>query len=187
MGGGASRHSAGHEPSPQPAPAQWLPFGVLRRPHGTQGEILLAPYNVGADRSWTSALPVRVRWVKAERILDLEVVASRPVKDGFLIRFASPQNRESLADLVGGDVQLERQHLPALSNAEFYVEDVLGFDVWLARGVRLGSVRGTFWNGAHDVMSVVGDDGQETFVPVLSEFVLSVDTSARRLTVDLHE
>jgi 16S rRNA processing protein RimM len=125
--------------------------------------------------------------VKDERVLALDVVASRPVKDGFLIRFASPENREALADLVGGEVQLERQQLPALSSAEFYVEDVLGFDVCLAHGGRLGSVRGTFWNGAYDVMSVVGDDGQETFVPVLPEFVLSVDVAARRLTVDPHE
>jgi 16S rRNA processing protein RimM len=187
MSGGASRHAAGHEPSPQAALAEWLPFGVLRRPHGTRGEILLAPYNVSADRSWTNALPVRARWVKAERVFDLQVVASRPVKDGFLIRFASPSNREALADLVGGEVQLERHRLPALSNAEFYVEDVLGFEVWLANATRLGSVRGSFWNGAYDVMSVVADDGRETFVPVLPEFVLSVDAAARRVTVDLHE
>lgn len=187
MAGGASRHAAGQEPSPPAAPEQWLPFGVLRRPHGTRGEILLAPYNAAADGAWMRVLPVRVRWSKSERLRDLDVVASRPVKDGFLIRFASPDTREALAELVGGEVQLERQQLPPLAGAEFYVEDVLGFEVCLADGRRLGSVRGTFWNGGHDVMSVIGDDGQETFVPMLPEFVLNVDLPARRLTVDTHE
>lgn len=187
MDGGASRQAAGHEPSPQAALAQWLPFGVLRRPHGTRGEILLAPYNADADRAWTRILPVQVRWAKLGRVLDLQVVASRPVKDGFLVRFASPDSREALAELVGGEVQLERHRLPALADAEFYVEDVVGFEVRHPDGRRLGRVRGAFWNGAYDVMSVVGEDGQESFVPALPEFVLGVDVSARCVTVDPHE
>lgn len=187
MDGGASRQAAGHEPSPKAALAQWLPFGVLRRPHGMRGEILLVPYNADADRAWTRTLPVQVRWAKLGRMLDLQIVASRPVKDGLLIRFASPDSREALAELVGGEVQLERHRLPALADAEFYVEDIVGFEACLPDGRRLGKVRGTFWNGSHDVMSVVGEDGQESFVPALPEFVLSVDAGARRVTVDPHE
>jgi 16S rRNA processing protein RimM len=165
----------------------WLGFGALRRPHGTRGEILLAPYNPDADRGWTATLPVRIRWVKAEQACELEIVALRPVKDGFLVRFASPATREALADLVGGEVQLARQRLPELSVGEFYVEDVVGWEVCRADGTRLGNVRGSYWNGAYDVMSVVADDGEERFVPMLPGFVLSVDTPARRLTVDAHE
>lgn len=187
MDGGARRHAAGHEPLLQDQPLHWLPFGLLRRPHGTRGEILLAPYNPGADRNWTRVLPMRVRWVKSGRTLDLDIVSCRPVKDGFLIRFASPEDREALSELVGGEVQLERQCLPALAEAEFYVEDVVGFEACLADGARLGKVRGTFWNGAYDVMSIVDDEGQERFIPALPAFVLGVDSAARRVTVELHE
>lgn len=187
MDGGGSRHAAGPGPSPTGEVSPWLGFGVLRRPHGTRGEILLAPYNGDADRGWTAHLPVRIRWVKAERAAELDIVAVRAVKDGFLIRFASPDTREALADLVGGEVQLARQRLPELAVGEFYVEDVVGWDVCRADGSSLGKVRGSYWNGAHDVMSIVGEDGEERFLPVLPGFVLSVEADSRRLTVDAHE
>jgi len=187
MDGGGSRKAAGLEPSSQAGPLPWLPFGNLRRPHGTRGEILLAPYNPDADRDWATHLPARVRLVKADRASELDIVACRLVKDGFLIRFASPDTREALADLVGAEVQLARQQLPELASAEFYVEDVVGWEACLADGGRLGKVRGSFWNGAYDVMSIVGDDGEERFLPMLPGFVLSVDSASRRLTVDPHD
>ena len=184
MGGGGSRSPAGREPSPEPA---WLPFGALRRPHGTRGEILLVPFNADADRSWANTLPARVRWVKGDRVLETQIVASRSVAGGFLVRFASAESREALADWVGGEVHLPRQGLPPLASQEFYVEDLVGCEVCLADGRRLGRVAGSFWNGAHDVMSVVADDGEERLVPVLPGFVLRFDAIVRRLTVDSHE
>jgi 16S rRNA processing protein RimM len=133
------------------------------------------------------ALPTRVRWTKGERALDLDIVGVRPVKDGLLVRFASADSREAVADLVGGEVHIARQQLPALSSGEFYVEDIAGFEVLSPGGASLGKVRGTFWNGAHDVMCVVAADGEERFLPVQPGFVLAIDASARRLTVDPHE
>jgi 16S rRNA processing protein RimM len=165
----------------------WLPFGSLRRPHGTRGEILLAPYNTQADRDWIRTLPADVRWVKGEKVLDTQIVASRSVPEGFLVRLATAETREALAALVGGEVQIPRRKLPALAGDEFYVEDIVGCDVFLPDGTRLGRVAGTFWNGAYDVMSVVTDDRQEHFVPVLPAFVLGFDGRARRLTVELRE
>jgi 16S rRNA processing protein RimM len=165
----------------------WLRFGVLRRPHGTKGEILLAPYNPDGDRKWVGALPIPARWVKDDRVLDAAILVSRRVPAGFLVRFEGVNTRAAVAGLVGGEVCLPRQHLAGLGEQEFYVDDVVGCEAYLEDGRRLGRVAGTFWNGAHDVMSIVADDGGEQFLPVLPGFVVGFDGGARRLTVDLHE
>ncbi len=89
----------------------WLLFGVLRRPHGTQGEILLAPYNPDGDGSWLGALPIPARWVKDDRGLDLAIVASRRVLAGFLVRFEGMSTRAAVAGLVGGEVRFPRGRL----------------------------------------------------------------------------
>lgn len=186
MRGGASRPPASPACAPPSEATAWLPFGALRRPHGTRGEIFLVPFNPNGDRSWASRMPVRVRWVKAGATTEIDVVAARPVAEGWLVRFATAESREAVAALVGGELQVQRQGLPALAGGEFYVEDIVGCEVYLGDGRRLGRVRGTFWNGAHDVMAVVGDDGEEQFLPVAPGFVLAFDASLRRLTVDVH-
>jgi 16S rRNA processing protein RimM len=184
--GGDGRHLTKGTPTREGAGVTWLPLGALRRPHGIRGEILLSPFNAGGDRAWIEQLPARIRWVKGPESVETELVAARPVAGGWLVRFANAESRETVAALVGGEVQIPRQGLPELGSDEFYVEDVVGCDVFAADGRKLGSVKGTFWNGAHDVMVVVGD-GEEQLVPVVSGFVLDFDAGARRITVDMHD
>lgn len=166
---------------------KWLPFGVLRRPHGVHGEILLSPYNGQGDGAWATEVPAEVRWSKGERTLVTQIVAMRKVANGWLVRLGDAASREAVAALVGGEIQLPRQRLPHLHGGEFFVEDLVGCEAWLADGRRVGVVKGSFWNGVHDVMAIVGEDGDERFLPVLPGFVLDFDAEARRLTVDLHE
>jgi ribosomal 30S subunit maturation factor RimM len=44
-------------------------------------------------------------------------------------------------------------------------------------------VQGTFWNGAHDVATVVAGDGTERLIPLVPAHVLSVDVSGRKMRV----
>ncbi|MGD0837278.1 MAG: ribosome maturation factor RimM [Polyangia bacterium] len=169
---------------------RWLPFGLLGRPHGVRGEIKLSLYNLraaGAAGVWPGGLPAEVRWIKGERAVSLRVVACRPVVRGWLIRMADLDDRNAVAELVGGEIQVRRADLPRLDGQEFFVADVVGCLACLAGGQRLGLVKGTFWNGEHDVMAIVDDEGEEHLLPVLPAFVLSFDAALRRVTVDPHE
>jgi len=165
----------------------WLPFGILRRPHGTKGEILLQPYNGCGPRLDDSVLPPRVRLAGAENIRDADLAACRSVREGYLVRFEGIVDRESAAALVGREVQLPRRSLAPLAAAEFYVEDIVGFEVFGPDSRRIGRVRGTFWNGAQDVMVVAGEDGSERLLPVVADYVRCLDRENRRLTVDPHD
>jgi 16S rRNA processing protein RimM len=163
--------------------SNWLPFGILRRPHGTQGEILLHPWNHGAPGD----VPARVRLIRGEVVRELETVAARPVREGYLVRFAGVTDRDSAALLVGLEVEVPRRGLAPLAATEFYVEDLVGCQVADAAGRPCGQVRGTFWNGAQDVMVVVAEDGSERLLPVVAEYVLAFDAKGHRLVVDLHD
>jgi 16S rRNA processing protein RimM len=165
----------------------WLPFGVLRRPHGTSGEIALAPFNASGARLDGRALPMRVLLWTAEGGAESDLVSCRPVAEGYLVRLQGHASREAVAELVGHEVHLPRAVLAPLSQEEFYVEDVVGCEVVTVSGKRLGKVAHTFWNGAQDVMTVVDDQGGEQLVPVVAEFVHSFDREQRRLVVDPHE
>jgi 16S rRNA processing protein RimM len=165
----------------------WLALGALGRPHGTRGEILFCLFNAAGVGLTVSDLPLRVQVVKAGQSVEADIVAFRPVHRGFLVRFAGVESRESVGAMVGGEVHLSRSRLAPLAETEFYVDDIVGCEVFLADGQRLGRVASTFWNGAHDVMSIVADDGNERMVPAVAEYVCSFDRANRRVIVDLHE
>jgi 16S rRNA processing protein RimM len=162
----------------------WLPFGILRRPHGIKGEIVLHPYNPTGARLHAAGLPSRVR-VGDDR--QLGVASSKAVPEGWLVRFDGIVDREAAAALVGEELSVPRRALAPLGSAEFYVEDIVGCEVFHPHGRLLGRVSGTFWNGAQDIMVVRTDDGSERLLPVVAEYVLQFDGERRRLMVDPHE
>ncbi len=167
--------------------SDWLPFGILRRPHGTKGEVFLHPHNGPDGRSDDRGLPPRVRIVGAEKARELLVAASRLVPGGYLVRFEGVADRESVAALVGQEVHVPRRWLAPLGSDEFFVEDLAGCEVLHPDGRRLGRVRGTFWNGAQDIMAVVAEDGAERLFPVVAEYVLRFDSERRLLIVEPHD
>ena len=167
--------------------SEWLPFGVLRRPHGTAGEIPLRPFNVGGSEGAAPIPPVRVRLARAQEATEANLVACRSVHGGFLVRFEGIATREAAAALAGQEIHLPRTAFAPLDGAEFFVDDIVGCEAFHIDGQRIGRIRGTFWNGAQDVMMIVGEDGSERLLPVVSEYIRRFEREPRRLIVDLHE
>jgi 16S rRNA processing protein RimM len=165
--------------------SDWLPFGLLGRPHGTKGEILLHPYNDAATGS--TVLQTRVRLTVGEEVRELQATAARQVQKGYLVCFEGIMDRDAAALLVGLEVEVPRHCLTPLYANEFYVEDIVGCEVVDVSGRSCGQVRGTYWNGAQDVMVVLSADGSERLLPVVAEHVLHFDRERGRLTVDFHE
>jgi 16S rRNA processing protein RimM len=150
-----------------------LPFGVLRRPHGTNGEILLQPARLYVADVGSGS--------------EMAVAAARLVRGGYLVSFEGIGSREAAAALSGREVRLARESLIPLGAAEFFVEDLVGCEVFRDGGRSLGKVVGTYWNGAQDIMVLAAPDGGEQLLPVLPEYVLRFDREHRLLVVDPHD
>jgi 16S rRNA processing protein RimM len=153
---------------------------VLGRPHGVGGELALRPYN---PRGRALGNLRQILLERDGRRETREVVACRPVEGGYLVRLAGIADREAAAALTLAEVRVPRAALPPLEPGEYYVEDVPGCAVEDETGASLGLAVGTFWNGAHDVVTVAGPDGREHLIPLVPDFVLTVDVGARKITV----
>jgi len=158
---------------------------VLGKPHGVRGEIGLRLFNVG------SSSLTELDTITVERDGKRETHAverARPFTGGLLIALAGIDSREQAAALTNGRVRVARSTLAPPAPGEFYVSDVPGCEVLAEDGARLGVVRETFWNGAHDVMVIDGSaapDGTvaEHLIPLVPEFVRAVDIVARTIQV----
>jgi 16S rRNA processing protein RimM len=165
---------------------QSLPFGRLGRPHGVRGEIALRPFNPDGDWLSGQTLPASVQLVRAQERRQMNLVAARPANEVLLVRLEGVDTREQAAALTNFEVWLPRATLPALDPDEFYIQDLVGCTVVDVAGRVRGTVRESFWNGAQDVLTLDGPDG-EVFVPAVAEFIREVDLDARRVVVDMHE
>lgn len=154
------------------------------------GEISLRPYN---PQGRSLAALRRIIVVRAGRREERDVTGCRPVEGGYLMRLAGVTDREAAATFTLGEVRVLRTALPPLEPGEYYVEDIPGCAVEDETGRALGVAIGTFWNGAHDVLTVVGQDGQdgqdgqegakERLIPLVPDFVLTVDARGRKIRV----
>jgi 16S rRNA processing protein RimM len=157
-----------------------LSVGVLGRPHGVRGDLYFRPHNPGS-RAFDDIGEIQV--VRDGRGARYQVASMRPVADGYIARLAGVDDRDAAAALTLAEVRVSRALLPPLAPGEYFIEDVVGCTVQGEDGRSLGVVRGTLWNGAHDVAIVDGTDGRERLIPLVPDFVLNVDAPARKMQV----
>jgi 16S rRNA processing protein RimM len=164
-----------------------LALGVLGRPHGVRGELVFHAFNPGGVQLADLDLPLAVALRRGSATRSASVVAARPFQDGALVVLEGIDSREAAAAFTGYDVCVPRAALPPLAADECYTADLIGCAVFDQEGRSRGQVMSAFWNGTHEVLSVVDPGGQETLVPVLRDFLCSIDLVNRRIVVDPHE
>jgi 16S rRNA processing protein RimM len=92
-------------------------------------------------------------------------------------------DRDQATPLLGSDIAIRREQLPALADGEYYWSDLEGLRVVNLQGIELGVVSYLFETGANDVLVVKGE--RERLIPyTLGMAVKSVDLQDGLLTVD---
>jgi 16S rRNA processing protein RimM len=118
----------------------------------------------------------------------MAVEAVQPHGKGMIARLSGVENRDQALPLVGGDIGVSRQQLPALAENEFYWRDLEGLKAVNLEGVELGTVRYLFATGANDVLVVQKDGGPEILIPFLwQRTIQAVEIDAGLIRVDWQE
>jgi 16S rRNA processing protein RimM len=92
-------------------------------------------------------------------------------------------DREVARELVGSDIAVERERLPATSDGELYWTDLEGLEVRTTTGIVLGKVDHLLATGANDVL--VLDGSPQRLIPFVSGSVVKeVDLEAGFIVVD---
>lgn len=102
---------------------------------------------------------------------------------GLIVKFAGCEERDGAARLVGCEIGVKREQLPAPAPGEYYWADLLGLQVITLNAVPLGAVKELLETGANDVLVVQGD--RERLIPfLLGSVIESVDLDAGVIRVD---
>jgi 16S rRNA processing protein RimM len=92
-------------------------------------------------------------------------------------------DRDKALLLMGWEVYITHDQLPALAKGEYYWTDLIGLDVENLEGIQLGKVDSLFETGANDILLVKGE--RERALPFIKEqTVVSIDVAERKIVVD---
>lgn len=117
-----------------------------------------------------------------------EVVGATPGRpQDIRLALRGVESREAAQALAGLVVSGEARHLTPLPDGEFYWYQLVGCVVWAHDGRALGTVRALWDTGAHDVLVVEDERGEEVLLPAAAALLREVDVAARRIVIEVPE
>lgn len=159
-----------------------IAVGRISGTHGIRGQVKLHSYS-GNIASLKAAKEARIRFSDGT---DTTVSIQRAALHGgkILLTIADYSSIEQAESLVGTELLLRRDQLPATEADEYYWHDLLGLTVETDAGEQLGSIREILETGANDVY-LVRDEAtrREYLIPAIARVIHSVNLQAGVMTI----
>jgi 16S rRNA processing protein RimM len=159
----------------------YLAVGLLRRPHGVRGEIML---EIQTDHP-EQFVPEAIFYV-GEKRLPLTIRSSRPHNQGILISFEGIHDRDEIGKLRNQHLLVNIADLPPLPAGKYYDYPLIGLEsIENASGKNLGNLKEIIKTGANDVYLVKPESGKELLLPDIPEVILDIDLAQSQMSVFL--
>lgn len=153
-------------------------LGYISAVHGIKGWVKV--------HSWTRPMEAILKyqpWLLGEEKSPLKIVDGRKQGKGLVALLAGFEDREQAVTLVGLQIFVNRDQLPATAEDEYYWSDLEGLEVHTTRGEVLGRVERLMETGANDVLVIHGD--RQHLVPFIQgQYVTRVDLEEGLIEVD---
>ena len=171
---------AGNSGSPSKGEPVYLAVGLLRRPHGVHGEILMEVYTDFPERLEDGTTVFLGAKHKPATIRHI-----RHHNEGLLFSFEGVDTPESAGLLRKQLVYVKTATRPALPAGQYYHHQMIGMTVVDDSGNELGQLTEIIETGANDVYVVLSGTGKELLLPSIRQVVLDVDVESNRMIVHL--
>lgn len=141
---------------------------------GLRGEVEILPLSFFLDRY----LELRTVYVEGES----KVVESAQIRGRRVVMKIKgiDDPRQVIFSLQGREFQIPEEERWELGDDQFYVDDLVGCEVWDSREGKIGVVASILPAG-NDLLSVRREGGKEVLIPFVKEFCVHVDREKRRI------
>ncbi len=153
-------------------------LGYISAVHGIKGWVKV--------HSWTRPMEAILDyqpWLLGDDKRPVKIVDGRKQGKGLAALLPGFDNREQAVVLVGQQIFVNRDQMPATTRDEYYWSDLEGLEVHTTSGELLGRVERLMETGANDVLVIRGQ--REHLVPfVQGQYVTRVDLKGGSIEVD---
>jgi 16S rRNA processing protein RimM len=155
-----------------------IALGYISAVHGIKGWVKI--------HSWTRPMEAILQyrpWLLGEDKKPVKIIDGRKQGKGLAALLPGFEGREQAATLVGTQIFVRREQLPATEKDEYYWSDLEGLKVKTTKGELLGRVERLMETGANDVLVIRGN--REHLVPFIQgQYVTHVDLEDGMIEVD---
>ncbi len=167
--------------SPAEGEPVYLAVGLLRRPHGVRGEIMLEIQTDFPER----LKPGETFYIGSER-MPLAIATRRQHNKGLLLSFEGINDRDEIGRYRNKSLYVNLADWPPLPEGEYYDYQLIGLDVVVEEtGEVLGRLMEIIETGANDVYLVKSESGREVLLPAIPDVVLNIDLAQCQMSVYL--
>lgn len=153
--------------------ADSVTIGIVLRPHGIRGEVVVEPLTDNENRFATLE---EVRVVRPSgSAVRLKVASMFPHKGRLVIQFEGIASIEDAETLRAAELRIPTASLPALPAGSYYHHELRGLDVRVESGESIGTVTDLWETGATPVLVIHDAKARETLLPLVDAFILEVD------------
>ena len=167
--------------SPLEGEPVYLAVGLLRRPHGVRGEIMLE-----VQTSFPERLEPGAKFYAGKKRVPLTVATKGQHNKGLLLSFEGISDRDEIGRFRNLHLYALESEWPSLPEGEYYDHQLIGLQVIVdGTGEKLGELKDVHKTGANDVYIVISVSGREILLPAIPEVILDVDLDHRQMSVYL--
>jgi 16S rRNA processing protein RimM len=165
-------------------PPDYVIVGRVRNVHGLRGELVIEPQTDEPDAVFAPGRRVFMGTVRGKvDPAPLEIVAARPFKGGFIVKFGGIDDRNEAELRRDRFLFLDEADVTPLREGEIYIHELDGMRVELPGGEVLGKVIATY-ELPQGLMLDVSRAGAKSIIIPYDRVVTSVDRAERVLRID---
>lgn len=142
----------------------WVKVHSDTRPR--EGILQYSPWQLGRHGQWK----------------EIKLAEGRAQGAGVIARLEGCSDRDQAQALIGSEIAVRAEQLPAAKQDEYYWAQLEGLRVVNLQGAELGKVSHLFETGSNDVLVVSGE--RERLIPFTKYAVHEVDLERRQIRVD---
>jgi 16S rRNA processing protein RimM len=157
-------------------------IGVIARPHGVRGDVVV---DVRTDSPAERFIEGAVIPTDPPHRGPLTILRAREHSGRLLVQFEEIADRAAAEAARGIRLLAEIADNAETGNTdEYFDHQLVGLSVELPDGRRIGEVARVVHGPGQDLLAVRQDAGEEALIPFVSQIVVGVDVTARRIKVD---
>ena len=154
-------------------------IGAILGAHGVRGDVRVKSFTADPEAVFDYA-----PFLSEQGEILIDPVSVRTAKDHFIVTPKHKRQKEEWDSLKGSKLFVSREALPDTDDDEFYIEDLVGLEVFAGGDTPIGRVKAVLNHGASDLVEIqVSAQAKPVLIPFTFEDVPTVDLTLGRIIV----